>query len=191
MKYKTYTKEQIEQVFNLFENGMNKSNISRITGIPRGTLKEWLKKDKTSVYKETKKYTIEKLRISAQKVYSLSSLLKELGLKSVGGNYNHLKKVLQENQIDCSHWTGQAWNKNKQLKDWTQYTKTTNLKKHLIKEKGHKCELCNLEEWLNNPITLEVHHKDGDRTNNQLENLQLLCCNCHATTDNWRNKKRN
>ena len=45
MKYKTYKKEQIEQVFNLFEKGMSKSEISKTTGIPRETLKSWLKKD--------------------------------------------------------------------------------------------------------------------------------------------------
>lgn len=190
MKYKTYKKEQIEQVFNLFEKGMSKSEISKTTGIPRETLKSWLKKDRESIYKESKKYTIEQLKIAAKKVFSMSSLLKELNIKPAGGNYIHMRKVLQENEIDYSHWKGQAWNKDKQLKDWTQYTRVSQLKKHLILIRNHKCEICNLTEWLNYPITIEVHHIDGDRTNNSLENLQLLCCNCHATTDNWRNKKR-
>jgi transposase len=190
MKYKTYKKEQIEQVFNLFQKGMSKSEISKTTGIPRETLKSWLKKDRESIYKESKKYTIEQLKIAAKKVFSMSSLLRELNIKPAGGNYIHMRKVLQENEIDCSHWKGQGWNKDKQLKDWTQYTRVSQLKKHLILIRNHKCEICNLTEWLNYPITIEVHHIDGDRTNNSLENLQLLCCNCHATTDNWRNKKR-
>lgn len=50
--------------------------------------------------------------------------------------------------------------------------------------------MCKLHKWLNFPITLEVHHIDGDRTNNNEENLQLLCPNCHSYTDNWRNRKR-
>lgn len=190
MKYKTYTKEQINEVFNLFEKGMNKSQISKTTGISRGTIKSWLKKDKNSIDKGSKKYTIEQLKNAVPKVFSMASLLRELNIKPVGGNYIHMKKVLQDNQLDCSHWTGQAWSKDQQLKDWTQYTRVEQFKKHLIKEKGHKCECCSLSEWLNFPITLEVHHLDGDRTNNVFENLQLLCCNCHATTDNWRNKKR-
>ena len=37
-------------------------------------------------------------------------------------------------------------------------------------------------------IPLEVHHLDGDRMNNELSNLQLLCPNCHALTENWRGK---
>ena len=64
------------------------------------------------------------------------------------------------------------------------------LKKRLLKEnvKMYKCESCNLEEWLQKPIPLELHHKDGNRFNNQLKNLMLLCPNCHALTPNYRAK---
>jgi predicted HNH restriction endonuclease len=41
---------------------------------------------------------------------------------------------------------------------------------------------------LGNPIPLELHHIDGDKTNNTLENFQLLCPNCHALTDSYRGK---
>ena len=44
--------------------------------------------------------------------------------------------------------------------------------------------------WMGEKIPLEVHHKNGDRTKNNEENLELLCCNCHALTDNWRNRNR-
>jgi 5-methylcytosine-specific restriction endonuclease McrA len=64
------------------------------------------------------------------------------------------------------------------------------LKKRLLKEdvKIHQCESCNLDKWLNKPIPLELHHKDGNRYNNQLDNLMLLCPNCHALTENYRAK---
>lgn len=60
----------------------------------------------------------------------------------------------------------------------------------LLKEgyKEHKCECCGREEWLEQPIPLELHHIDGDRNNNNLENFQLLCPNCHAFTDSYRGK---
>jgi len=54
--------------------------------------------------------------------------------------------------------------------------------------RGHKCENCGLEKWQNENIPLEIHHLDGDKLNNELENLQLLCPNCHALTNNWRGK---
>jgi hypothetical protein len=64
------------------------------------------------------------------------------------------------------------------------------LKKRLLKEqyKPHQCERCKLTTWENNIIPLELHHVDGNRYNNSLENLQLLCPNCHALTDNYRAK---
>ncbi len=47
-----------------------------------------------------------------------------------------------------------------------------------------------LSLWLNKPIPLELHHKDGDNTNNELDNLELLCPNCHALTDNYRGRNK-
>jgi hypothetical protein len=60
------------------------------------------------------------------------------------------------------------------------------LKKRLIDEgyKEHRCEECNNTEWLGVPIPLEIHHVDGDRHNNELNNLQILCPNCHSLTPN-------
>ena len=60
----------------------------------------------------------------------------------------------------------------------------------LLKEgyKEHRCECCGLTTWLNGPIPLELHHKDGDHKHNVLENYELLCPNCHALTDSYRGK---
>lgn len=62
------------------------------------------------------------------------------------------------------------------------------LKDRLIKLRGHKCEDCGLTEWKNQLIPLEAHHIDGDRCNNTLENLLLLCPNCHTLTSNYGSK---
>ena len=64
------------------------------------------------------------------------------------------------------------------------------LRKYLIPIRGNQCECCNNTFWLNQPITLQVHHIDGDKTNNELENLQLLCPNCHSFTDNFGSKNK-
>ena len=90
--------------------------------------------------------------------------------------------------IDCSHWTGQGWNNGQKLKDWDKYTTTASFKKHLIKEIGNICENCNLSKLLDIDIPLDLHHIDGNRTNNLLSNLQLLCPNCHALTDSFKGK---
>lgn len=57
----------------------------------------------------------------------------------------------------------------------------------LIDLRGAQCESCGLTEWQGHPAreVLQIHHVDGDRSNNVLENLQLLCGTCHAMTDNF------
>jgi hypothetical protein len=64
------------------------------------------------------------------------------------------------------------------------------VRKKLLAEgyKEHRCECCGLSTWLDKPIALELHHKDGDRHNNTIENYELLCPNCHAFTDSYRGK---
>lgn len=80
------------------------------------------------------------------------------------------------------------------MKDKIKFIKTSYpyrggvLKAELIKLREHKCESCGLTTWQNQPIPLEAHHIDGDKTNNTLENLQLLCPNCHTLTINYGSK---
>lgn len=138
-------------------------------------------------------YTNEEVIKYAKEVETLAGLIKKLGLKPAGGNYTHIKKIIQELNIDCSHWStinDKAWNRNKSIKDYSQYTKKTSIKKKLLKERGHKCEKCLLTTWNEELIPLEMDHIDGDKTNNELSNLKLLCCNCHAQTPTWRGRKK-
>lgn len=55
-----------------------------------------------------------------------------------------------------------------------------------IKEK--KCERCGLTQWQGVSIPLELHHKNGNKRNNELSNLEILCPNCHALTETYRGK---
>jgi DNA-binding CsgD family transcriptional regulator len=48
-----------------------------------------------------------------------------------------------------------------------------------------RCERCGLTDWQGKPLGLELHHKNGDGTDNRLPNLEILCPNCHAQTDTW------
>jgi Bacterial regulatory proteins, luxR family/HNH endonuclease len=66
-------------------------------------------------------------------------------------------------------------------------TNRAHLKTRLIKEglKENRCEICGIAEWQGSPLNMELHHVNGDGLDNRLENLQLLCGNCHSQTDNW------
>lgn len=137
-----------------------------------------------------REYTDEDIINKSKDATSVRSLLLLLDLKPVGGNYANIKKHLQRLNVDTSHWTGQAWNKGQQLKeDWSDYSRASRLKPHVIKERGHQCEVCKLSTWLDSQIPIEIHHIDGNRSNNVSKNLQLLCPNCHAQTDNFRKPK--
>ena len=54
--------------------------------------------------------------------------------------------------------------------------------------KEPKCERCKITTWEGEQISFHLHHKDGDRLNNELDNLQVLCPNCHSLTDNFAGK---
>jgi hypothetical protein len=66
------------------------------------------------------------------------------------------------------------------------------LKKRILAEglKQARCERCGNTEWLGRPIPLQLHHVNGDGEDNRIENLQLICANCHSQTDNWGGRKR-
>jgi hypothetical protein len=147
-------------------------------------------------------YTIEEFKRAVEESYSIAQALTKLGLSPRGGNYRVFKKFQKLYNIDTSHFTGQGHMKGKThnystiplseilVKDY-EYS-SHKLRKRLISEglKEHKCECCKLSEWLEEPIPLELDHIDGDHYNNTLENLKILCPNCHAKTPTYRGKNK-
>lgn len=144
-------------------------------------------------------YTKELLENAVKEAYSYAEVCRKIGLKPIGGNYKTLKKKLNEFNIDYSHFTGQSWNKGisklnkisrfkleEILQENINYSSHA-LKKRLISEniKNNKCEICEIS---GEEISLELHHINGDHYDNRIENLQILCPNCHSKTENFRGK---
>ena len=73
-------------------------------------------------------------------------------------------------------------------------TSRYSLKIRLISEglKHHACEECGISDWRGEALSLDLHHRNGDPADNRLENLSLLCPNCHSQTDTFgvRNRAR-
>lgn len=147
------------------------------------------------------KYNEQELRDAVANSFSIAEALTKLNVSPYGGNYAVFRRAVKHFDIDTSHFTGQGWRRAKRfppsrpIDDYLQNKasiRSTKLKKRLIKEGllKHVCNKCELTLWLEQPIPLELHHIDGDSSNNALSNIELLCPNCHSFTDNYRNKKR-
>ncbi len=74
-----------------------------------------------------------------------------------------------------------------------EYGVSNHIKKYLFEKNNCKCEKCGWGETnkFTGNIPLEIHHKDGDYTNNKEENLQLLCPNCHSLTESYKSHNKN
>lgn len=104
--------------------------------------------------------------------------------------YSSGKKIPAKNQYENLPQETKdkmAWNRGQFTADFS-YNGKGSHKSVLINERGYRCERCNLTEWLNDPIPLELEHCDGDNKNNTRENLLLLCPNCHAKTKFYRGR---
>lgn len=158
----------------------------------------------TSHFSLKTKYTKSLLETKVLESKSMGELIDNLGLKRAGGNYSHIKKTIEEFNIDTSHFE-----KNKKAKKIpNKHTKETfmevvlcengagwrsqGIKKKLI-EFGFKkdvCEICGQSAiWNGKKLILQLDHIDGNHYNNSIENLRIVCPNCHSQTKTFCGRK--
>jgi hypothetical protein len=146
-----------------------------------------------------RKYDQRQLEDAVKKSTSLRQVLEILGVAPYGGNYEVLRRAIRYFNLDTSHFTGQSWNKGKTLGPKQPLQKflsnekriaSFKLKNRLLAEGILKpqCSSCGRIKWRNQAIPLELDHVNGNRSDNQLLNLRLLCPNCHALTPTYRGK---
>jgi len=134
---------------------------------------------------------------AANKTFSASAAAAMLGIK-----YETYKKYALILGVFKKNQSGKGINKpindsrkipiQEILEGKHPYYQSNKLRKRIIKEKikDEKCEGCGNIEWMNKKIPLELDHKDGNCYNHKIGNLQLLCPNCHAFTENYRGKNK-
>lgn len=139
-------------------------------------------------------WTKEQLEVAIRTSFSFRQVLSKLSLKEAGGNYDQLKRYIREYQFNTNHFRGRGWNLGMKIPTAARvplseilvkgnYFQSFKLKNRLFKE-GLKLPACEECGWAKRAesghLPLELDHINGDRHDNRLENLRVLCPNCHS-----------
>ena len=131
--------------------------------------------------------------------------LENLGIPKRGCNYRTLKNKIKLYGLNIDHFSSKYRTVNgkhsqrlaKNKSDEEIFCDSPKMKNSTIKREyirrvlvTPRCEGCEITDWNGKPLEFQLHHIDGNSKNNKLENLKLLCPNCHSQTDNYANKKR-
>ena len=156
---------------------------------------------------KTKRWDKKSLTNAVKISTSIRQVLKHLGLVEAGGNYQQINKYIKLFAIDNKHFLGQASNKGKKFLNRKKtplnkiLVKVSSFQSHKLKKrlflenlKKKKCELCGWAKVsMDGRIPLELDHINGNHYDNRIENLRILCPNCHSlqSTHRGRNKNKN
>lgn len=133
---------------------------------------------------------------------TISEVLRKIGLKATGGNFKTALLKIKKFKCDTTHFEFNSKNLSKPsrakseldsllVKDSLSGVSTSSLKKKLLKagKIENKCFERNISEWQGKPLSLHLDHVNGINNDNRLDNLRLLCPNCHSQTETFAGKK--
>lgn len=142
------------------------------------------------------RYTDEELARAVAASVSVAQVLRTLGVKQAGGSHFHISKRIVSLGLDTSHFLGKAAGRGRRQRRLTPDEILVRrdpdaprakpaLLRRALSETGvpYECAGCGASgTWMGRPLILHVDHRDGDSANNERENLQFLCPNCHSQT---------
>ncbi|GAB1329402.1 HNH endonuclease [Streptomyces sennicomposti] len=202
-----YTKERLEEAA---RGARTLSEALERLGVdPRSSTRRYVRErmrtlgvDVSHFEREGVKWTREVLEQAVAASTNLCEVLRRLGLEVVGGHHTHISRRIKAYGIDTSHFQapsrrGRPWRPRTPegllVEQPTEHARRipSDRLKWAMTAKGvpERCALCGTEAtWRGRPLPLEVDHVDGNWKDNRIENLRLLCPNCHSTTDNYRGR---
>ncbi|MFD4597855.1 HNH endonuclease signature motif containing protein [Streptomyces sp. NPDC058464] len=152
--------------------------------------------------REGVKWTREVLEGAVAASTNTCEVLRRLGLEVVGGHHTHISRRIRAYGIDTSHFqvpTRQGKPRRPRTPEGLLVEQSKDLARRIPSDRlrwamtamgvPELCAQCGTEAvWRGRPLPLEVDHIDGNWRDNRIENLRLLCPNCHSTTDNYRGR---
>lgn len=144
------------------------------------------------------------LRQAVKKSFSIRQVLIALKLRPAGGNYEQIKRYIKEYKLNDKHFKGKGWSRGLKgigrplisLQDIFANNapfQSHKLKVRLFKEnlKPQHCEECGWKKQTKDGyLPLELDHINGNRNDNRLGNLRILCPNCHSLKPTYRARNR-
>ena len=149
-----------------------------------------------------RRWTDTALRDAVAASSSMAGVLRLLGIVAAGGNYASIKSAIRRLGLDTSHWSGHGWRRGRStpgspkkrldeiLVQNSDYLNRHSLKRRLLATNllSYACAECGISAWRDRPLPLDLDHVSGDVTDNRIENLRLLCPNCHSQTATYRGR---
>jgi len=190
----------------LREQGLSYKEIADSIGSNKRTVYDWCngRRDPTKL-KGKSNVSDEEFKEIVAESFSVAQCLKKQGLKPSGGNYSGFDKRVERLNLNTDHFTGQGHLKGK-THNWAAevpveeaFVENGSLSSFKLNKKIQKydlkpyvCEVCGINEWSEQKLSLHLDHINGINNDNRLSNLRFLCPNCHSLTDSYcgKNKKR-
>ncbi|MFD5951181.1 HNH endonuclease signature motif containing protein [Streptomyces collinus] len=204
MGVSAYTRERLEEAAR--GAGSLSEALERLGVDPRSSTRRYVSErmrklgvDVSHFEREGVRWTRDVLEQAVVASTNMCEVLRHLGLEVVGGHHTHISRRVKAYGIDTSHFKvptrrGKPWRPRtpeaflvEQPADRARRVPSDRLKWAMASSGvAERCALCGTEAvWRGRPLPLEVDHVDGDWRNNRIENLRLLCPNCHSTTDSY------